>query len=316
MQYKNKKTVKDISSDINYVIHIQKKLKKRLPKIIPWIGGKHYLVNRLLILIPQHRVYIEPFIGGGSLYFAKEPSEVEIISDVDKNIINFYKSIRTGDIIYKYNLCKDYIREDVRFYADLLKSVSEHVRAGEYINPCEFLIAMIVSFSGDIYRKPIRYFNVKSVYDKAFYKKFKRIVNICNMLPIYYERMKNTIILLSDYKPVIQKYDSNDAFIYLDPPYVIKERYYVTGTWSLEQLEELLYILSKIKGKFLLSINHSYNIIDLAREYGYNVYGVTIKYFAIKEIKGEKFVELLISNYSLEDIIRERNVGGIEKINR
>ena len=52
-------------------------------KPLPLIGGKRHLVKTLLRLIPSHRVYVEPFAGGATLFFAKEPSEVEILNDIN-----------------------------------------------------------------------------------------------------------------------------------------------------------------------------------------------------------------------------------------
>src|SRR5579862_5380885 len=62
---------------------------------ITYYGGKQRLLKELLPLIPIHRLYIEPFIGGGALFFAKEPSEAEIINDLNGNVTNFYKVVQT-----------------------------------------------------------------------------------------------------------------------------------------------------------------------------------------------------------------------------
>jgi DNA adenine methylase len=45
-------------------------------------------------MIPEHRIYCEPFCGGAAVFFAKEPSEVEIINDTNGELINFYEVCR------------------------------------------------------------------------------------------------------------------------------------------------------------------------------------------------------------------------------
>src|SRR5579862_8485693 len=62
---------------------------------ITYYGGKQKLAKELLPLIPTHRLYIEPFMGGGALFFAKEPSAAEIINDLNGNVTNFYRIVQS-----------------------------------------------------------------------------------------------------------------------------------------------------------------------------------------------------------------------------
>jgi site-specific DNA-adenine methylase len=57
---------------------------------IGWPGGKRRLVKRLLSLLPEHRTYVEPFCGSAKLLFAKDPSQTEVISDANGDLINFF----------------------------------------------------------------------------------------------------------------------------------------------------------------------------------------------------------------------------------
>jgi site-specific DNA-adenine methylase len=59
------------------------------------VGSKRDIVERLLPLFPEHRIYVEPFIGGGAVFFKKEPSEVEVINDLDKDLIRGYRTLKT-----------------------------------------------------------------------------------------------------------------------------------------------------------------------------------------------------------------------------
>ncbi|MDR2743329.1 MAG: DNA adenine methylase, partial [Treponema sp.] len=58
---------------------------------LSYYGGKPLLANIILGLMPPHRLYCEPFLGGAAIFFAKEPSRVEIINDSNGEIINFYE---------------------------------------------------------------------------------------------------------------------------------------------------------------------------------------------------------------------------------
>jgi DNA adenine methylase len=65
--------------------------KNTLKTPISYYGGKQQSLSRILPLIPEHRIYSEPFFGGGAVFFAKEPAKIEIINDTNKMVINFYK---------------------------------------------------------------------------------------------------------------------------------------------------------------------------------------------------------------------------------
>jgi DNA adenine methylase len=57
---------------------------------LSYYGRKQRLVKTILGLIPPHRVYREPFLGGSTIFFAKEPSKIEVINDTNGEIISFY----------------------------------------------------------------------------------------------------------------------------------------------------------------------------------------------------------------------------------
>ena len=47
--------------------------------IIPWMGGKRKLIDHILPLFPEHTCYVEPFAGGAAVFFAKEPSNCDVL---------------------------------------------------------------------------------------------------------------------------------------------------------------------------------------------------------------------------------------------
>src|SRR5690349_4140510 len=61
---------------------------------LTYYGGKQKLAKHILPLIPKHTLYCEPFFGGGAIFFAKEPSEIEVINDNNGDLINFYKIVQ------------------------------------------------------------------------------------------------------------------------------------------------------------------------------------------------------------------------------
>src|SRR3546814_7624854 len=57
-------------------------------------GGKQKLASKIISLLPPHILYCEPFVGGAAVFFAKEPSQVEVINDTNKELMNFYRIVQ------------------------------------------------------------------------------------------------------------------------------------------------------------------------------------------------------------------------------
>lgn len=59
-----------------------------------YAGGKFYARRLILAHIPQHSAFIEPFAGGGSIFFAKPKVAVNQLNDIDKELMNVYQVIK------------------------------------------------------------------------------------------------------------------------------------------------------------------------------------------------------------------------------
>ena len=56
-----------------------------------WYGGKNRMLDKLIPLIPEHKIYLEPFVGSGALALNHIRSSVEVINDLDRDISNLYR---------------------------------------------------------------------------------------------------------------------------------------------------------------------------------------------------------------------------------
>jgi len=62
--------------------------------VIPYFGGKSRLVKTIINKIPEHTCYVEVFAGGASVFFGKDPSTTEVINDLDKDLVTFYRTVK------------------------------------------------------------------------------------------------------------------------------------------------------------------------------------------------------------------------------
>jgi len=68
-------------------------LRENIP-FLKWAGGKRWLSNRILELMPSNfGTYFEPFLGGGAVYFSLNPSKA-VLSDLNPNLIGTYAALR------------------------------------------------------------------------------------------------------------------------------------------------------------------------------------------------------------------------------
>ena len=64
--------------------------------IIKWPGGKSREIDKIKHLIPEYTRYVEPFFGGGALFFHLEP-KFAAINDISESLMQYYKLIKDQD---------------------------------------------------------------------------------------------------------------------------------------------------------------------------------------------------------------------------
>ncbi len=176
---------------------------------LKWAGGKTQLISDLLTLIPNDfNKYIEPFIGGGALYFALNHRK-SIISDSNEELITTYRAVR-DDVFSVIELLDSYKNQEDFFYkirALDTSKLSNIERAARliYLNKTCFNGLYRVNKKGE-FNVP---YNKRSGVD--FYNK-DTLINASQAL-------KNAKIYHSDYKETLALCAEKDDFVFLDPPY-------------------------------------------------------------------------------------------------
>jgi hypothetical protein len=89
---------------------------KHLKPLIKWSGGKSDEIKLFEKYIPSnYDTYLEPFIGGGSVYFYTMPKKA-VISDVHSELIDFYKNIKAGNGEEIYNFMNETNNDEGTYY--------------------------------------------------------------------------------------------------------------------------------------------------------------------------------------------------------
>jgi len=218
-----------------------------------WVGGKSRLAADIIDLIPEnHSKYIEVFGGGLSVFYAKEKSKLEIVNDINGQLVNLHRAIRTNPETLSYYLNNLLISREIfnAIYKGYMEPRNNIEAAAFYL----YLITQSFGSKGESFamsaksgRKP-----------KDIYKSYSK----------WSKRLKGVTIENMSFNKLIPLYDKEDAFFYVDPPYVATESYYKnTGGFGIKEHEELADLLSNVKGRFLLSYNDCQLVRELYRDF-------------------------------------------------
>ena len=233
------------------------------------VGGKRLLKKKIIAEFPDNyedMTYVEPFIGGGSVFYAKNPSKKEVINDLDDTIFNIHKGLQKYGKKIGKSLIGHYTPADFyRYKKSNPKSLEKKLSL--------FLVLSRISFLGQ-HKTP----------------KNKKGTNIKTDFAPYQERLKDTIITNQDYSTIIKKYDSLNTLFYLDPPYEgSTKHHYDNPDFDLDKLHDQL---KKVKGKWILSMNDSPNVRKIFKNYPTKTLITTYQLPEKRQVK-----ELLIKNF-------------------
>lgn len=268
---------------------LEKKNYIQAKPILKWAGGKTQMLGDLLPKVPaSYGRYIEPFIGGGAMFFALNPNEA-VIADSNPELINMYTQIANSvDEVIGY--LQQYENTQEMFYnvralewQDLPKS--EAAARTIYLNK--------TCFNG-LYRV-----NKKGKFNVPFGK--YKAPNFCDVEALYAasEVLQKANIVCGNYLSVLEEYARPGDFIFLDPPYLpisehadfkryTKEQFYEED--HVELAKEVLRLQEL--GCHVILTNSNHPLV-------YELY----KSFYIEVIQTKRYISCSGSNRKGEDII-------------
>lgn len=205
-------------------------IPKDLPikPLLKWAGGKTQLLNEIIPKIPgQYGRFIEPFLGGGALFFAVRP-ERGIIADSNPELINFYRSVAV-DVNGVIEALLRYKNTEEVFYA---------VRAMDTAGLSSIEAAARTIFLNRTCFNGLYRVNKAGRFNVPFgrYKKPKILDE--GALKSASDLLRRTTILCADYKTVLNEYAQPGDFIFLDPPYLPVSEYSDFKRYTKEQFYE------------------------------------------------------------------------------
>jgi DNA adenine methylase len=196
-------------------------------------AGKRHLAKRIVAAIPKHRTYVEPFAGGVQVFWAKEPSEVEVLADRDPDIafaFRFVKGLTPAKLARLER--KSWVGDAERFKRLLESKPEDDVERF-------YRFAYLAHFSFNKLRRG-------TMPDKHVGVEARFIERLEKLAP----RLKDVIVRCADYEDVLDEFDAPDTFFFLDPPYPGYEAEVGHDDWDEARFGKAL---RRLEGCFLVT---------------------------------------------------------------
>jgi len=214
---------------------------------IPYLGEKSKFSNFIIPNIPTNiSHYVEPFGGMFGIFFSLDHSLYQntkfIYNDINKLNSNLISQLSNSE--FRKSLF------DIEATETLYYSIQNDILVKKY-SDIDLAINWLILLSCSFSQYQILDGKWKGNYEFEVIKS-----------KIKFENFNKIITHNLDYKSIIERYDSETTFFYLDPPYRKKEHYYINHNFTDESHYELSQILKDIRGRFALSYYHFPEIDD------------------------------------------------------
>lgn len=222
--------------------------------VLRYHGGKWKLAPWIISHFPKHRIYVEPFGGGGSVLLRKERSYAEVYNDKWDTVVNVFRVLRdpkkAGKLRKALKLTPFSRTEFMRASLNHWRSDIEAARRTILRSFAGFGSA---STNGDF----LTGFRANS--NRSGTTPAHDWVNYPTHLAAYVERLSGVIIENKEAAEVIEQHDGPQTLFYCDPPYPAETRNMDRGNtayaheMSDEDHRTLARTLKAVKGMVVIS---------------------------------------------------------------
>jgi DNA adenine methylase len=259
-----------------------------LKPLVKWSGGKGDEIKFFEKYMPKDfDIYLEPFIGGGSVYFYLNPKKA-VINDIHKDLIDLYRCIANGKNKDIYDFMKENNNDETTYY----KIRDEMLINDDLDNAKRFYYQRKTCFRGMLRYNKNGKFNIP-------FGKYKSI-NYNELLNDNYEKLlQKTIILNENFDYVFQNYNNENNFMFLDPPYDSEFTNYGYCEFGRNEHIKLAELFKQTKIKCLMIIGKTDFIENLYKDYIVDEYSKNYRFKLYGNRIGDEIntKHLIIKNY-------------------
>ena len=235
-------------------------------QVFSWYGGKgavglHGWIVENLPRTSSTKIYCEPFLGSGSIFLSQEPYKIEILNDLDKEVVNFFRVCQDKTLFEEFHYkisFTPYALEEFKRALNILRT-SKIGETPSVEHAWAFFVVQNQVISGLVYSGAH-----PSNWSKTFTCTRYMAKNVSkwhiNMerLEWFAKRILSAQIFCMDAIECIKYCDSEKTLFYLDPPYMEETRSdtatsVYTHETSTTLHERLVETILNLKGSCALS---------------------------------------------------------------
>lgn len=225
---------------------------------LKWAGGKNRVIQHIQAAIPrtyQIKRFIEPFVGGGSVFINGGFADC-LIADTNQDLINLYRALKRAPKKFVSHSKALFVAENNR--AEVYYELRERFNASSdpYERACLFLYLNRHGYNG------LCRFNASGGYNVPF-GRYKKPYFPENELITMASKLKKTTIKHCHFQTTFKHVKAGDL-IYCDPPYLPASKtanftHYDINGFTLQDHQQLVELATKAKAKGAVTLisNHA-----------------------------------------------------------
>lgn len=197
---------------------LQQNAAQGVRPFLKWAGGKGRLVQELSQFIPKnYERYIEPFLGGGALFFSLFPN-IAILSDSNTELIDCYRMVRDrpGSLLRALHKITALPYTEETYY----KIRAWRIPVNQKIKRAARMIYLNRTAFNGLYRV-----NRSGEFNTPFGKYGRLSMPSERVILEASEVLQNVELFASDFEKVLRNSVRKGDFVYLDPPYPAVGKY-------------------------------------------------------------------------------------------
>jgi DNA adenine methylase len=183
---------------------------------VRWHGGKWRLAPWIIAQFPPHRIYVEPYGGGGSVLLRKSRSYAEVYNDLDGRVVNLFRVLRDEEKATRL------LRALELTPFARAEFVEAHAPQGDEVERArQMLILCFQGFGSNAHGRKTGFransnrSGTTPAHDWRAYP---------DALPAIVERLRGVVVENRPALKVMAQHDGPDTLHYLDPPYLPESR--------------------------------------------------------------------------------------------